>query len=70
MPLSLGIVSWPVSSQQRARRNAMVALTALAQRRAEREDVEAYLSQLAAPSTPRPVHPVVDVPQQREASGS
>ena len=35
---------WPVESQQRARRNAMVASTALAQRRAEREDVEEFLA--------------------------
>ena len=36
--------TWPVESQLGARRNAMVASTALAARRAEREDVEAYLS--------------------------
>ena len=34
---------WPVESQQRARRNAMIASTALAQRRAELEDVEEFL---------------------------
>jgi hypothetical protein len=35
---------WPVASQQQARRNAMVAATACAQRRAEREDVADYLA--------------------------
>ena len=34
---------WPVESQQRARRNAMIASTALAQRRAELDDVEEFL---------------------------
>jgi len=38
------ITEWPVASQQQARRNAMVALTACAQRRAEREDVASYLA--------------------------
>jgi hypothetical protein len=36
--------AWPVESQLQARRNAMVASTALASRRAEREDVEAFLA--------------------------
>lgn len=35
--------AWPVESQQGSRRNAMIACTALAARRAEREDVEAFL---------------------------
>jgi hypothetical protein len=39
--------SWPVDSQQVARRNAMIACTALAARRAEREDVEEYLARVA-----------------------
>jgi hypothetical protein len=38
------IESWSVGSQQRARRNAMIASTALAQRRAEIDDVEAFLA--------------------------
>jgi hypothetical protein len=41
--------SWPVDSQLGARRNAMVASTALAARRAERTDVEEFLTALAAP---------------------
>jgi hypothetical protein len=36
--------TWSVALQQQARRNAMVALTACTQRRAEREDVEAFLA--------------------------
>jgi hypothetical protein len=38
---------WSDSSLTGARRNAMVALTALAQRRAEREDAEAFLEDVA-----------------------
>ncbi|KQW53730.1 hypothetical protein ASC77_05575 [Nocardioides sp. Root1257] len=37
---------WPVESQQRSRRNAMIASTALAQRRAELHDVEDFLAAL------------------------
>ena len=49
--------AWPVQSQQGARRNAMIANTALAARRAEREDVEAFLAS-RAPSAPAPQLPV------------
>ena len=42
------ISEWPVASQQQARRNAMVAATACAHRRAEREDVASYLAERAA----------------------
>ncbi len=38
--------AWAVASQQQARRNAMVASTALAQRRAELLEVEEYLAGL------------------------
>ncbi len=38
--------SWPVESQRGARRNAMVASTALAARRAQREDVDDYFAAL------------------------
>ncbi len=41
-------VSWPVSSQQQSRRNALVASTALMQRRRELDDVEDFLATLAA----------------------
>jgi len=40
---------WPVESQQGSRRNAMVASTALAQRRAELADVEEFLAALGRP---------------------
>ncbi len=43
---------WPVASQQQARRNAMLAATACAARRAEREDVEDFLAALTRPATP------------------
>lgn len=45
-PRSL-VSRWAVSSQLRARRNALVANTQLAQRRAERLEVEAYLAHRA-----------------------
>lgn len=45
------ISEWPVASQQQARRNAMVALTDCAQRRAEREDVASYLAARAEQRT-------------------
>ncbi len=44
--------AWPLGSQQVARRNAMIASTVLAQRRAEREDVEEFFSSLAMPAAP------------------
>lgn len=43
--------SWHVSSHQRARRNALVASTALMQRRRERLDVEEFLDAYAAGHT-------------------
>ena len=49
--------AWPVQSQQGARRNAMIANTTLLARRAEREDVEAFLASraLAADRAQSPV---------------
>ena len=44
---------WGEGSQQQARRNALVASTALLQRRRERLDVEAYLVEHAARRTHR-----------------
>jgi hypothetical protein len=41
------VTRWPVESQQRARRNAMIASTALAQRRAETAEVEEFLTSLS-----------------------
>ncbi len=43
---------WSVESQQVARRNAMIAATACAQRRAEREDVEDFLRERYRPAAP------------------
>jgi hypothetical protein len=43
---------WPVESQQLSRRNAMIASTALAQRRAELDDVEDFLAARGPTSTP------------------
>ena len=40
-------VGWPVTSQQHARRNALVASTALSQRCREVEDVEEFLARHA-----------------------
>jgi hypothetical protein len=37
-------VRWPVESQQRARRNAMIASNALARRRVELAEVEEFLA--------------------------
>jgi hypothetical protein len=47
--------AWPVESQQVARRNAMIACTALAARRAEREDVDDYLAARGAAPVLEPV---------------
>ncbi|MFC4786836.1 hypothetical protein ACT8ZV_20340 [Nocardioides sp. MAHUQ-72] len=44
--LASAVLSWPVESQQRARRNALIASTALAQRRAELDEVEEFLAAL------------------------
>ena len=46
LPLTTWIDGWAVQSQQRARRNAMIAMTALTQRRAELVEVEEYLAAL------------------------
>ena len=45
------VESWAVASQQQARRNAMIASTAAAQRRAELTEVEDFLAALRAPSS-------------------
>ncbi len=46
------LTQWPVHSQQGARRNAMIASTALAERRRERLEVEEYLDSLSASRGP------------------
>ena len=45
--------TWPVESQQTARRNAMLACTSLTQRRMERQDVEDFLHSFYGPSEPQ-----------------
>lgn len=45
------IAAWPVTSQQVARRNAMLAATECGRRRAEREAVADLLAATAAPAT-------------------
>ena len=42
---------WHVTSQQHARRNALVASKALTQRRRELQDVEEFLAEYAARAT-------------------
>lgn len=49
------IVTWPVASQQVARRNALVASTVLADRRRERYDVEEFLASYPGARTTGPV---------------
>ncbi len=44
---------WAVAAQHTARRNAMVAATGLARRRAERHEVEEYLAARSAREAPR-----------------
>jgi hypothetical protein len=39
-----GLARWHVRSQEVARRNAMVSMTELTQRRVEREEVEEFLA--------------------------
>jgi hypothetical protein len=48
---------WPVASQQQARRNAMLAATDCAARRAEREAVEDFLAERYRPAEPSPAKP-------------
>lgn len=57
--------AWPVESQQGARRNAMVAATALAARRAEHRDVEDYFAGLLPQEQDPAASPVASVPVAR-----
>jgi hypothetical protein len=63
LPYPLSLVSarvhtWAIESQQGARRNAMIASTALAARRAERQDVEDFFASVR-PAPQAPQLPVV-----------
>jgi hypothetical protein len=58
--LARAAVSWPVQSQRVSRRNALVACTALADRRREHEEVEEFLARrLAVPGGRNPTLDVV-----------
>jgi len=46
------VAKWAVESQQGARRNAMVASTALAARRKERSEVDDFLAERGDAATP------------------
>ncbi|MET0525038.1 MAG: hypothetical protein ABWZ91_09560 [Nocardioides sp.] len=46
--------SWPQTSQEQARRNAMLAATACTQRRIDRQEVDDYFASLTAPPEPQP----------------
>ena len=48
------IARWHVTTQYGARRNAMLASTALAQRRKERHEAEQFLSRMNPRDTPLP----------------
>lgn len=50
--LVTAIRTWPVEAQQHARRNAMIASTVLAQRRAEFDDVEEFFAALGKNTVP------------------
>lgn len=59
------LARWSAASQEQARRNAMVASTALTARRMEREEVHAFLAERTgspgrALPAPRPAHPLVE----------
>ena len=50
-------VRWPVASQEVSRRNAMLAATALTQRRAERLEVEEFFARYVEQSRPDRARP-------------
>jgi hypothetical protein len=52
--LTAVVTGWPVRSQQRARHNALVAGTALTERRREREEVEVFLARRQAAGVGEP----------------
>ena len=60
------VQSWAVESQLGARRNAMVASTRLATRRAERAEVDDYFAALTAPDA-LPTAPPSTAPLGRSA---
>ncbi|MEO5653492.1 MAG: hypothetical protein ABIN79_09620 [Marmoricola sp.] len=65
-PIVRPLLRWARESQRNACRNAMVASTALAERRHERRDVEEYLSLTLGERfrTHPPRHTSAEVPEQ------
>ena len=51
------VARWPVTTQFGARRNALLACTALAERRREHDDVEQLLSRVNPPGSALPQNP-------------
>ena len=56
------LARWHVTTQIGARRNALLACTALAQRRCEHDDVEKFLSQVNPPGAALPQSPDHQLP--------
>jgi hypothetical protein len=50
------LLRWPVESQQTSRRNALLASTALAQVRAERDEIDCFLEAHARRRTAAAAH--------------
>jgi hypothetical protein len=48
--------TWPQTSQEQARRNAMLAATACTQRRIERQEVEDFFASRVPPAEPDSAH--------------
>jgi hypothetical protein len=48
--------TWPQTSQEQARRNAMLAATACAQRRIERQEVEEFFAARSSPPERESAH--------------
>jgi hypothetical protein len=60
------LARWHVTTQYGARRNALLACTAFAQRRQEHDDVDNILSQVTAPGTPLTQSPDQPAPKSNE----
>jgi hypothetical protein len=56
------LARWHITTQFGARRNALLASTALAQRRRERDEVERFLGRVIPPTTPLPQNPDRQMP--------
>ena len=54
------VLEWPVTAQQHARRNAMIAATACAARRVEREEVADFLRSNESPAVETDAAPTAD----------